>query len=214
MEILRFLTGRNIIKILVLASLFIFPADLYPQDAEKKIKAFRESYAFESTGELRKAIEALRGVYDEKSYEINLRLGWLSYQSGSFTESVSYYNRAVEIMPYAIEPRFGIAYPLSAMGNWDQVMAHYNKILSIDPNNSYANYRIGVIYYNREDYTSAHRHLEKVVNLYPFDLDALVMFGWCNYRMNRPREARMLFERALMHTPNNASALEGLSLVN
>ncbi len=184
------------------------------QDADKKIKAFRESYALESTGELQKSIEALRSVYDEKSYEINLRLGWLTYLSGSFIESISYYNRSISLMPYAIEPRLGIVNPLAAMGNWDQVMGHYRKILDTDPNNSLVNYRMGVIYYNREDYVTSHQHLERVVNLYPFDIDGLLMLAWCKYRLRQHREARILFQRALMHTPDNASAREGLSLVN
>ena len=208
MEILRSFFGLMLI-LSVLA-----PARLHAQDAEMQIKAFRESYALESTGELQKSIEALKAVYDEKSYEINLRLGWLSYLTGSFIESTSYYNRAISIMPYAIEPRFGAAYPLAAMGNWDQVMGHYNSILSIESNNSVANYRMGVIYYTREDYVTAHKYLEKVVNLYPFDLDGLLMLAWCKFRLRQFREAKILFQRALMHTPNNASALEGLSLIN
>ena len=191
----------------------LLPVMLMAQNSDRVIRAFQESYAMERTGELQKSAGALRNVYDEKSYEINLRLGWITYLAGSFIESMSYYNRAIAIMPYAVEPRLGIAYPLSAMGNWDQVLEHYRRILEITPNNSVVHYRIGVIYYNREDYITAEQHLEKVVNLYPFDLDGLLMLGWCKYRMKQFREARILFERALMHTPNNASALEGLSLV-
>lgn len=191
----------------------LIPAGLHSQDAEGQIKAFRESYAFENTGELQKSIEVLRSVYDDKSYEINLRLGWLTYLSGSFIESSSYYNRAISLMPYAIEPRLGIVYPLSAMGNWDQVTGHYKKILAVDPGNSIVNYRLGVIYYNMEDFVTSHLHLEKVVNLYPFDIDGLVMLAWCKYRLRQFREAKILFHRALMHTPDNPSAREGLSLI-
>lgn len=208
MEILR-----TIYRITILLSLLI-PSGLYSQDADRQIEAFRESYAFENTGELQKSIEVLRAIYDEKSYEMNLRLGWLTYLSGSFIESTSYYNRAINLMPYAIEPGLGVVYPLSAMGNWDQVIGHYKKILATDPQNSLVNYRLGVIYYNREEYTASHQHLEKVVNLYPFDIDGLVMLAWCKYRLRQFREARILFQRALMHTPGNASALEGLSLID
>ena len=203
----------SFLRLIVIMSILI-PASLSAQDADRQIMAFSESYAFESTGELQKSIDVLRGVYDDKSYEINLRLGWLTYLSGSFIESAAYYNRAIGIMPYAIEPRFGIAYPLAAMGNWDQVIGHYNSILGIDPNNSVANYRIGVIYYNREDYRTAHQHFEKVVNLYPFDRDGLIMLAWTKYRLNQVREAMILFQRSLMNSPGNASALEGLGLIN
>ncbi len=208
MEILR-----TLFKAALLMAVMI-PYSIYSRDTEARIEAFRESYTLENEGNLQGSIEALRSVYNEKSYEINLRLGWLTYLSGSFIESTSYYNRSITLMPYAIEPRLGIVYPLSAMGNWDQVMGHYKKILDTDPNNTLVNYRLGLIYYNREDYVVSHQYLEKVINLYPFDLDGLVMMGWCKYRLRQFREARILFERALMHSPDNASALEGLSLIN
>jgi tetratricopeptide (TPR) repeat protein len=198
--------------ILLLA--FLLPVTVFSQDTGKQILAFGESYTLESKGEFQKAVDVLRTVYDEKSYEINLRLGWLSYLSGAFTESTTYYNRAINIMPYSIEPRFGIVYPLADLGNWDQVILQYNKILSRDPNNTVANYRLGVIYYNREEYNTSHQYLEKVVNLYPFDLDGLLMLGWCKFRLRQYREATVLFQRSLMHTPGNESALKGLSLIN
>ncbi|MFO7924230.1 MAG: tetratricopeptide repeat protein [Bacteroidales bacterium] len=208
MEILR-----TLLRIAILLSV-LMPYRLHSQDADRQIETFRESYALENTGELQKSIEVLRAIYDEKSYEINLRLGWLTYLSGSFIESTSYYNRAVNLMPYAIEPRLGVVYPLSAMGNWDQVIGHYKKILDTDPQNSLVNYRLGVIYYNREEYNNSHKHLEKVVNLYPFDIDGLVMLAWCKFRLKQFREAKILFQRSLMHTPDSASAREGLSLIN
>ena len=45
-----------------------------------------------------------------------------------------------------------------------------------------------------------------VVNLYPFDYDGLTMLGWSYYRLNNMREARVLFQKALLHTPAGSSA--------
>ena len=87
MEFLK-ITIKPIIPVL----LFILSFSSYAQDYDKVINAFQESYISEASGEYSKAIEALKNVYDEKSYEINLRLGWLSYSSGLFTESMAYYN--------------------------------------------------------------------------------------------------------------------------
>lgn len=176
--------------------------------------AFQQSYIQEATGEVSAAINSLKGVYDEKSYEINLRLGWLSYQAGSFTESLAYYNKAIDLMPYAIEPRFGIVYPGAAMGNWTMVMKQYEKILEISPNNSIAMHRIGLIYYGKEDYESAKKYFEKVANLFPFDYDALTMLGWSYFKLNNFREAKVLFQKALLHTPGGTSAMEGLDLLD
>jgi len=183
------------------------------QDFKETKDAFQNSYIQEATGEIPASINSLKSVYDEKSYELNLRLGWLSYQAGNFTESIAYYNKAIDLMPYAVEPRFGIVYPGAAMGNWTMVVGQYEKILEITPNNSIAMHRMGLIYYGREDYEMARKYFEKVVNLFPFDYDALTMLAWSQFRLQNIREAKVLFQKALLNTPSGTSALEGLELL-
>jgi tetratricopeptide (TPR) repeat protein len=175
--------------------------------------AFQQSYIQEATGNVTSAANSLKEVYNEKSYEINLRLGWLSYQAGSFSESMAYYNRAIDLMPYAIEPRFGIVYPGAAMGNWSMVTSQYEKILETSPNNSVAMHRLGLIYYGKDDFEMARKYFEKVVNLYPFDYDALTMLAWSNFKLSNFREAKVLFQKALLNTPSGTSASEGLEMI-
>ena len=194
--------------------LMILPIMASAQDFKAIRDAFQESYIQEVTGDFSSAINSLKSVYDEKSYEINIRLGWLSYQAGLFTESVAYYSKAIDLMPYAIEPRFGIVYPGAAMGNWSMVLAQYEKILEICPNNSVAMHRLGLIYYGRKDYESARKHFDKVVNLFPFDYDGLSMLAWSHFQLKNFREAKILFQKALLHTPTGSSALEGLELLD
>jgi len=201
-------------RLWILISLFSPAIALNGQSFKETKDAFQQSYIQEATGEIVAAVNSLKGIYDEKSYEINLRLGWLSYQAGNFTESIAYYNKAVNLMPYAIEPRFGIVYPGAAMGNWNLVLKQYEKILEISPNNSIAMHRLGLIYYGKEDYESAKKHFEKVANLYPFDYDALTMLGWSYFKLNNFREAKVLFRKALLHTPGGTSAMEGLDLLD
>jgi len=88
---------------LFLAGLLLTGLSVSGQSFKETKDAFQQSYIQEATGEVNAAITSLKNVYSEKSYELNLRLGWLSYQAGSFTESMAYYNRAIELMPYAIE---------------------------------------------------------------------------------------------------------------
>lgn len=183
------------------------------QEITEIVDAFQKSYIHEGSGEFQKAMQVLKNVYDEKSYEMNLRLGWLAYLSGLFSESIAFYNNSINLMPYSIEARFGFVYPASALGNWNMVINQYEKILEISPNNTVASHRLGLIYYNREEYSIAHKYFEKVVNLFPFDYDGLIMFAWTNYNLKKYREAKVLFQKALMHTPGGASALEGLDLL-
>lgn len=208
----------EIIKIaksgLFLAALFFMlniPA--FSQDFNALEKAFSESYDLEKNGEYAQAVEKLKKFYTEDSYEINLRLGWLNYLKGNFTESSAYYERSIVLSPYAIEARFGYVYPLSALGNWGIVKQQYEKILDIDPRNTLANYRMGMIFYGSEDYTTALKYFEKVVNLYPFDYDGTIMFAWTHFKLGKLREAEVLFKKALLMRPGDESANEGLDLV-
>jgi tetratricopeptide (TPR) repeat protein len=177
------------------------------------LNAFRSSYTFEEKGDWTQAANALKKVYDENSYETNLRLGWLLYNGGQHTESTSYYQRAIKNKPMSIEARLGYVLPASVLGHWNQILSVYREILNIDPNHTLTNYRVGSIYYGRKDYKTAERYFEKVVNMYPFDYDTLLMLGWTKYFLGKTGEAKVIFNKVLLYSPSDKSALEGLGLL-
>ncbi len=207
MEILKSL------KITLIAGFLFYGTALYSQVDNQVINAFKTSYKLEKKGEFKKAADALKKVYDSQSYEINLRLGWLEYQAGLFTESATHYKRAVDLMPYSEEAKFGLIYPKAAIGKWDEVISIYNKILDIHPQNTVANYRLGLIYYGRQNYEKAETYFKKVVNLYPFGYDGLIMLAWTEFQLGKYREAKILFYKVLLYNPDDASAKDGLSRI-
>jgi tetratricopeptide (TPR) repeat protein len=183
------------------------------QGQDVQVEAFRVSYELEQQGDYKSAAVRLQQVYQRDSYEISLRLGWLYYRAGAFNESEAYYRNAVALRPYAIEPRFGLALPFAAAGKWDELIVLYGRILETDPQNSIANYRLGLIYHNRGEYERADPYIGKVVNLYPFDYDSLLLFGWNKLALQRNREARVLFQKVLLYNPGDESALQGLEML-
>lgn len=203
----------DILKKIIIVVIVFLTLQIRAQDNQQLSDVFKAAYSLENEGEYTKAINLLKSVYDEESYEINLRLGWLHYLSGLFGESIPYYEKCLLLKPLSIEARLGIVYPASSMGNWLQVENRYKQILEIDPENSLVNYRMGLIFYGREDYQAAFHYFAKVVNHYPFDYDSVIMLAWTNYRMGKFREAKVLFNKALLAKPNDVSALEGLSLI-
>lgn len=196
-------------------SLFLLASSplLSQTDSKPLLVAFENSYLMEAKADYSRAIRTLKDIYQENSYEINLRLGWLNYLAGLHLESTNYYQKAIKLKPYALEPKFGFVLPAAVLGNWSQVILQYQEILKIDPQNTLANYRMGSIYYNKLDYISAEKYLEKVVNLYPFDYDANLLYGWTNLKLGKLREAKVLFNKVLLNKPKDTSALEGLSLI-
>jgi len=206
MEILKKLNSiKSSILILFLTTSMIAQTEIN--------EAFIQSYAFEKQGEYKKGVDALKEVYDASSYEINLRLGWLNYQAGVFTESIAHYQKALNLKSYSEEAKFGLIYPYAAVGKWDEVVVLYHKILMNSPNNTIANYRLGLIYYGRKDYENAERHFKLVVDLYPFGYDGLLMLAWTNFQQSKLREAKVLFNKVLLYSPEDQSALEGLALI-
>lgn len=198
-------------RTIIAASLMLFGFFASAQTDAAMQKAFSESYTHEYNKLYGEAIASLTKVYDEKSYEVNLRLGWLYYMNKNYTQSQVYYQKAVSLKPYAIEAKFGLIKPLSVLELWDKVLQQYEEILNIDPQNYTANYWLGVMQYNRKKYEAASKLFEKLVNLFPFDYDANHMLGWSYLNMGKSNEARIVFNKALLIKPADASSLEGLS---
>jgi tetratricopeptide (TPR) repeat protein len=202
----------NRIVFAILIMLVLPTATVYSQTSPE-IEAFSQSRQFEANMEYSQAASILMPVYSESSYDVNLRLGWLNYKLGKYDDAMNYYRKAINLMPYSIEPKLGYNLPASAAGKWDEVIDQYKKILEIDPQNSFVNYQLGYIYYGRKEYSTALPLFEKVVNLYPFSYDGVIMYAWTNYMLGSFREAKVMFEKALMITPGSQSALEGLNLM-
>ncbi len=175
--------------------------------------AFSKSYDNEYAKKYDAAIAAINSVYSANSYEINLRLGWLNYSAGKYKESLPFYQKALDLMPAATEPKWAIINTYTKLENWNEIEKVYSAILKLDPKNSNANYYLGLIYYYRKDYLSAKKHFDISLNLYPFDYNNMLMSAWTNYFLGNKNEAVILFNKTLMYSPNDKSALEGLSQI-
>lgn len=200
---------RNTITVL----LVFISYSAFPQSIEALQSVFTKSYEAENAKNYANAISEMKAGYDPGNYIINIRLGWLNYLAKQYTESIRYYEKSIALKPYSIEARFGCVKPLSALEDWERVKKQYVEILTIDPQNTIANYWLGVIIYNRKEYNVAAKLFEKIVNLYPLDYDSVIMLAWSKLYSNKPSEAKVLFYQALIIRPNDSSALSGLKLI-
>lgn len=199
-------------KIIVIAVLF-FVFQGFSQEVKTVPNAFAKSYVAEGKGNYSEAIKAIKDIYNESSYTMNLRLGWLYYLDLNYEVSISYYNKASKLMPVAVEPLWALLNPQIAKENWAEVDKIYLRILKIDPKNSTANYKLGLNYYYRKNYAKAKKYFDVALNLYPFDYNIVLMSAWNNYFLGKTNEAKVLFNKVLNIDANDASALQGLSLI-
>ncbi|MGY6648509.1 tetratricopeptide repeat protein [Wenyingzhuangia sp. IMCC45574] len=177
------------------------------------LDAFARSYKHEKEKKYAKAISDFSKVYTVKSYEMNLRLGWLYYLAGGNKESLLHYQRADELMPASTEAKWAMITVYSSKENWNEVEGLYHKILKLDAKNAGANYSLGLIYYYRKDYVQAKRYFNVALDLTPFNYNYMLMSAWTNYFLGNINNASVLFNKVLLYSPNDASALEGLSLI-
>lgn len=201
-------------KFRITTVLFLISLSMQAQNITDLQAAFSKSYIAENQKNYIQAIDEMKPVYKEGDYNSNIRLGWLNYLAKQYGESITFYRKAIELKPYAIEARLGCVKPLSAIENWEKVKEQYQEILKIDPLNTTTNYWLGVIYFNRKDYKTATNLFEKVVNLYPLDYDSVIMLAWAKLNNNNHTDAKLLFQQALIIRPNDNSALSGLQLIN
>jgi tetratricopeptide (TPR) repeat protein len=176
------------------------------------LDAFAKSYELSAASNNKGAIAAMKEKYDKSSYFSNLRLGWLTYVDGQHNEAVNYYKIAMELNPASLEAKLGCAFPIEAMGNKNELKTLYESILTSDPKNTAISYKLGNIFYERKDYASALTCYGKVVELYPFSYDGLLMYAWANYQTGKYDESRNLFYKVLCLSPGDRSATQGLSM--
>jgi len=200
---------RNILLTLSFLLVFILSNS---QKTEKIIDAFRNSIQAEKDGDLYRSIRILQdtGIYDEESYEINFRMGWLSYALGLNIQSSAYYHKAITINPNSIEVKLALIKPVSAIGKYDEIKKICNDIIVLDNNNYTANYQLGVIIYNEGNYKDAVVFFEKNYTLYPFDFENLIYYAWSKLKIGAFDEAENLFYKCLLFYPDSNSAKEGL----
>jgi tetratricopeptide (TPR) repeat protein len=204
----------EILKILAIVVISTFETGFLNAQSNSKIQAaFAESYKAELTGNYVMGVSDIISVYQPDNYSINARLGWLLFLSKQYTESVNYYDKAISLKPYAIEARFGMIKALNALESWDNVKEQYEAILKIDNQNTTSLYWLGVLLYNRKEYDNAAKNFEKIINLYPMDYGSVIMLAWTRLYQGKNSDARVLFNQALLLSPNDASAISGLNEV-
>jgi tetratricopeptide (TPR) repeat protein len=189
---------------LLLSFLLTIIISAHGQDInEQMISAFSASYVSETSKDYDKAIKDIKSVYNERSYEANVRLGWLSYEQKNYDQSVIYYQLAIKAKPNSIEAMLGYVYPAVALEKWDDLFAMYQRILVLDPNNLLVNYRIALMYYYKKEFSSAEKQLQRNLEHYPFDYDNVLLMAQVKLAMGKVTDSKIYYRRALLYNPSN-----------
>jgi tetratricopeptide (TPR) repeat protein len=191
-------------QLLTLAFIAFLVANLglNAQTNTSETAAFQESYSQESAENYSAALKALEKVSTD-SYALVLRKAWLYYTLGDYGKSEAYYRKAIEKMPKSLEARFGLVLPLAAAERYADVRKVYEEIIEIDPLNSKASYWLAYSYYVQQDHQEAARWLKQLLEYYPFDYDANLLYGEVALKQGKIELARTHYFNALRYNPGN-----------
>ena len=173
---------------------------------------FQKSYESEYKGEYKKAIEELEKLSgNDKTYVFHLRIGWLQYLDGNYSESVKAYKKAISENKNSIEAKLGLMLPQMALRRWKDSIDTAKSVLEQDPMNYLANTRLAYSYYNLGQFDKAEKAYKKVLTSYPSDVDMISGLAWSLCKQNKMEKASDLFNQILVISPSHEGAKTGLN---
>ncbi|MCS6818574.1 MAG: tetratricopeptide repeat protein [Chitinophagales bacterium] len=189
---------------------FVFWSTALRAQNEKSAEAFSKSYLYENAKDYKNAINAIESAGTNDFYEAQLRLGWLHYLSGNYFKSIEHYKKAISLKNKSVEARLGLAYPLYAMGNIEDLIKNYLDILLHDASNYTVNYRLASLYLERKQYEQALQFAQKLIELYPFDYNSNLIAARIFVGLGKVIEARKCYYTCLLFSPSDADILAAL----
>ncbi len=175
--------------------------------------AWQASVTAEANGNYSEGIKPLADLSKThgKSYLFNVRLGWLSYTSGDYKASETYYDQAIKTSPAAIEAKLGRLSPLLAQAKYDLVETQAAAIVGADSLNYYGNYwRAYALLQQPTKIKQAAPILERLLAAYPSDVNVMLNLAFIRIKDNQKAAAKDLLQQALSLDPSNAYATKTL----
>jgi tetratricopeptide (TPR) repeat protein len=194
---------------LLVACLLVLASGATAQAQETDIaRAYARSYELEKAQRYADAVSALGPVYRAypNAYTVNLRMGWLFYLAGNYTNAGSHYDSAMAAAPAALEPKLGGLLPLLAQERWSAAETLAYQVVSVDHYNYYGNLRLIIALRMQRKLEPAYQIALKMVRAYPTDVLHLAELALVHEARGEKAEAARLFGEILILDPQNDQA--------
>jgi tetratricopeptide (TPR) repeat protein len=173
-----------------------------------------DSYRFESDGDWPHAVEAQRLVAQRKpqDYFATLRLGYLEYKAGRYSEAAADYEVAVHLAPNALDAKLGLLLARIAEKSYPAALETAEAILARDPRNYLARSRKAWALYESQKFREAVAAYSSVLDDYPGDIEMRLGRAYALFGAKRPVESEMEFREVLQRVPSERRARLALGL--
>ncbi|WP_299494028.1 hypothetical protein [uncultured Shewanella sp.] len=202
--------------ILIAIGLVIFSFNALSSNSNLRELSFSKSYGYEKIGDYQNAINSLVSVYkkEPKDYILNLRLGYLYYLQGSFSNAKFHYLAAKKILPNALSPQLGMMRISNVKEKFDDTEALGYEVIKKDFYNYYANLYLSYALRKNKKYNAAAEIDKKMLDVYPDDTTFLLEYGLLKFQQKDYSKTREILSLLLVLEPENVSAKEVLSQIN
>lgn len=184
--------------------------------ANLNLNLWKESYDLEQAKDYKRAAQVLFPVLRQSpNHELLwLRLGWLSYLSENYNDSIKYYTRALNINPYSIDARLGLTLPLLAQSRWKEAAIYARQVIAISAWNYYAHIRLMASEAGQLEWEVLQDHAAAVALHYPSDPTVFAYLALAYAMQSERAKAILTYNQVLERSPDNKEALNYLSKIN
>jgi tetratricopeptide (TPR) repeat protein len=154
-------------------------AQIYAQERmhDQSIEKIDQTRAFLNSERMAEVDSATAAQWRSDAGNLLLMRGQVLADAGRFEEAIATYRELSAEEPDNIAVQQDIAAILMTMGREDEAIAEYQRLLSRPGLSAQDYYRIGVGFYNNEDYERAAQAFERAATASPRDRDAIEMWA-------------------------------------
>jgi len=193
-------------KEIVLLLIVVFAVTLIAEDPYIMIQ---NSYTYEATGDYVTAIALMNKLAEMNKSDAfyQLRLGWLYYSSGQYTQAELHYANALknEKTREAMEGLLNSAY---AIGNWTKTIKYAEQLVGVYRNHFTALKTLAYGQFIQKDYKNSANNYLKAAKIYPYDLEVLGYLLSAQVNGNDKLGAEITFKKLKRYAPQNQYVLE------
>ncbi len=140
-----------------------------------------------------------------------LILGYLSYQQASTYENkLTLFQHALKYRPASYIAHYNVAAELEKLGQIEQAVEHYKKVVRIKPDHGDTNFQLGSLLSRLGRLEEAQKYLSIDIKLRPGNVNSFINLGNALLRQRKTEQAIECYQYALKLEPENSLAHNNL----
>jgi len=140
-------------------------------------------------------------------YEAYFNLGRMKMKSQPEL-AIDYFNNAIRVNRSSIDAHLFRAYSLQLIDSISKAITDYEFIINKIPLHSQANYNLGYLNYQEQEFQTAIEYLSNVIQSNPAHFNAYLARALCYYELDQKKEAEADLNKAIQLDPEDPYAQE------